>query len=151
MARLFLTYSNKLNPGGTQPYTLCQFEAPDNQRVVISAIEIHPFGSSGATPAIEFDLVTQTSEGVGGNSGSFVINSPGADETPQTTVLYGPFTTEPTGPVTQYPIAMHQQSPNIWRPINAFREAIMIKNARWGLRVLTACSFDIGFCVQLEE
>lgn len=151
MARLFQTYMVKTNPGGTNPKTLCQFIAPTNQRVVISSIELQPLGSTGASTPIEFDLCKQDDAGTStDDTNNIVKNSPPASESPQLQVRKG-FTVEPTTSTPQCTFTLHQQAKEPWQPRNPYREAIMQGGERWGIRVLSACSFNIGLSVQLEE
>lgn len=151
MSRLFETYNEKVNPSGTNPLTICQFVVPSNHRVVLSSIELQPLGSTGASAPIEFDLCIQDDAGTSSDdSTAIVVNSPGADETKQVQARNA-FSAEPTTSTPQYTFSLHQQAVRTWKPPNPFGEVVMEGGTRWGLRVLSASSFNVGVSVQLEE
>ncbi len=151
MSRLFETYTEKVNPSDTNPLTICQFVVPSNHRVVLSSIELQPLGSTGASAPIEFDLALQDDAGTSADdSANLIVNSPGADETKQLQVRNS-FSGEPTTSTPRCTISLHQQAVMNWKPRNPMGEHVMAGGTRWGLRVLSACSFNIGVSVQLEE
>jgi len=151
VSRLFETYIEKVNPSGVNPLTICQFVVPSNHRVVLSSIELQPLGSTGATSPIEFDLSLQDDAGTSSDdSANLIVNSPGADETKQLQVRNA-FSGEPTTSTPRYSFSLHQQATRVWNPPNPMGEHVMEGGTRWGLRVLSACSFNIGVSVQLEE
>lgn len=148
MAELAFKYKGKVTPDAN-PKTLLQIITPTHQRVVLHAIELQPFGSTGASAPIEFDLAKQTTAGTA-SAGSFVKIEPAASETLQTTCR-DTFTVEPTLGSSEYTFNLHQQGSRLWIPPTATRRLILPGNERWGLRCLSTIDFNIGFVVILEE
>ena len=76
--------------------TLLQLLAPTDQRINVNSYGLYPKGTVNSDPAIKLRLVKQSDAGVGGTVVTAQKRPPGAAETPRTTILRGPFTTDPT-------------------------------------------------------
>lgn len=76
--------------------TLLQVLAPTDQRIEINSYGLYPKGTVNSDPAVKLRLVKQSDAGAGGTAVTVGKRTPGASETPRTSVLRGPFTTEPT-------------------------------------------------------
>lgn len=148
MAEVNFTYEVTVTPSNN-PETIAQFLAPTNQRVKLTAIEVIPLGSTGATAPITWGLAIQDGAGTSADDSSSLQKTPPlADETIQTTVRKT-FTAEPSGNSYIHTFGSHQQAPRTWMPPDG---AIVIEGGdRVGLRYRSATFVNATYRFHLEE
>lgn len=120
MAGVFFSYNYKGSLPATDPTTLFQILAASNHGCYLHGIDISPLGSTAGSVPLEFELLEQTSAGVGGSDSSASLQKKmpveAYPETIQTTILTD-MSTEPTDTGSVLGVmSVHQQSTLRWVP-----------------------------------
>jgi hypothetical protein len=130
--------------------TVCQFQAPVNQRTLLHEVELIPKGATGASAPLHFDLSLQDDAGVGSTdvSSDMEKHAPVASESLQTKVRTG-FSTEPSTSTPKHVFSLHMQGARTYRPL---KPIVIEGNTRLGFRFLNASlNPACDFVFHLEE
>jgi len=150
MANLLFSFNAEYTPI-CNPCTLVQLVAAANQRVLVTACEMDPLGSTGASVPLKFVWRVQTDAGcLVDASGNLVKTPPQAAETIQTGALYRSGAgAEPTAGDDIDGFALHQQGARVWVPRQG--PLVMPGGTRLGLVYVQATYVACNFRVYCEE
>lgn len=151
MARVAFQYLGPQLTPTSNPYTLYQILAAANHRCVLKAIELMPFGSTGASAPLLFDVCVQDdANGMTADASNVHKQLPAAAETIQATLLKNNGG-EPTTSTPYHEFSLHQQGTRLWVPPNERREIEIVGGTRLGIRSKNATFIATQMCLYLEE